>query len=309
MKKTKKQLYGFAGLLLVTAMTAFAAALPNPEAEAVSSVTDNIVVRVIASTPHVDTTNPKNNSVFVNPNQTISYNYEKVDTVTVDVEYRDDLGNVVTRRLQTLNPAGQPGSSNIPLDLKQEFGYGKFQVTVIGTNTNTGVFDEKNITFSLYPVIGEANQPKKGDDVEVNLDYYANSVDLDYIEVDVFDANGNLLVPLSPLRVNRPIKSATLPFTQYNLPAGTYTVKFTPFDNQNRQLYTPYQVQVNYRLPDQSNDPYDTDLPVPNTGSFFGGTNISNSDYLITGLIIFGTIGIFGVYFILKDRKDSKKKR
>ena len=47
---------------------------------------------------------------------------------------------------------------------------------------------------------------------------------------------------------------------------------------------------------------------VPNTGGLFAGLNISKVDYLVTGLIAFGMVGIFGIWFILKDRKSSKRR-
>ena len=76
MKKTPKKVLGFLGLAFVAAMTIFAAALPNPEALAASSsMTDTIIVRVIAGTPDVNIIKPSSGSVFVGPEHVVSFDF------------------------------------------------------------------------------------------------------------------------------------------------------------------------------------------------------------------------------------------
>ena len=56
MKKTHKKILGLFGLVLVVAVTVFAAFLPAPKTQAVdtTTVTDTISVRVVGSTPVVN---------------------------------------------------------------------------------------------------------------------------------------------------------------------------------------------------------------------------------------------------------------
>ena len=56
-------------------------------------------------------------------------------------------------------------------------------------------------------------------------------------------------------------------------------------------------------------DDDDDFLAVPNTGGLFGALNISKTDYLITGVIVFLLTGIFGAVFIAKRQKKISRRR
>ena len=53
-------------------------------------------------------------------------------------------------------------------------------------------------------------------------------------------------------------------------------------------------------------DEEDEDIVVPNTGGLFESLNISQSDYLITGLIIFFVVGVGGAIFIAKSKNYKR---
>ena len=303
MKNTSKTLFGLAGLALVAAMTVFAVFLPGPGALAnSSSVTDTIVVRVVATTPNVTITGPKNGQTFVDPNQPITFNYENVRTVVVTIEYTDPDGNTITEILTNIDSDGQPGSGSIPLDLYNQYGYGDFVIKITGTGSD-GVKDEDIIEFFFRPVTGEANQIANTDDVKVDLDYDDNSDEIDYIEINIYDQDGNLIEPLSPIKVPRPDKEVVLPFGEHNLPDGAYTIEITAIDANGNPIKPSHITTVDYKSTKQDEEP----IPVPNTGGILAGLNISKSDYLISGLIIFFITGIFGIVIVAKGR--DKKRR
>ena len=87
MKRKQKRIVGYFSLVVVFALTIFAAFLPTPEASAAnSSVIDTLTVRVIGNSPGAHITNPGNGAVFVGPDQTITYTYENADTVTLTLK-------------------------------------------------------------------------------------------------------------------------------------------------------------------------------------------------------------------------------
>ena len=49
--------------------------------------------------------------------------------------------------------------------------------------------------------------------------------------------------------------------------------------------------------------PEDPDIVVPDTGSFFKNLNISNEDYIITGLIIFFVFSIIGFGIVARKKR------
>ena len=310
MKKTQKKILGFVGLLFVAAMTVFAAFLPGPGALATtSSVTDTIVVRVVATTPNVTITNPENGKVFVKSKQTITYTYENVQTAVVTLEYRDKDGNVRIETLETIHSDGSPGSGSYDLDLYNDYGFGDFIVKVVGTAPD-GVSDEDVVAFAFVPVTGEASQIKNTGKVKVDLDYDENNEDIEFIEINIYDEKGNLIKPLSPVKVNKPDKSVTLPFDEHNLPSGKYTFEISAIGKDGKPLQPPYITSLDYVAP--SDDP---DIPVPgtgggdspNTGGLFSGLNISRADYLITGLIVFLLVGICGIVIVGKKSENKRK--
>ena len=97
MKRIHKRILGLCGLALVVAVTIFAAFLPTPETQAIStSVTDTIVVRVIGTKPNIYFTSPGNDYDFLDPNQSFTYNYEHIKEAEFILEYIDEEGHVHT---------------------------------------------------------------------------------------------------------------------------------------------------------------------------------------------------------------------
>ncbi len=295
MKKTPKKVLGFLGLVLVATMTIFAAFLPYPDALAVSSVTDTIVVRVLSGSPDVNINSPDSGSVFVNPNQTITFDFSKANDVLVTMEKEAPSGSPQVYTLYSASPEQAPGSDSVSLDLSEAiYGYGEYTVHIKGDN-GAGVLDEDSIKFSYVPVSAKVEEDDSGK-IETVLNYDDDSVDLDHFIINVYDEKGNLVPALSGIVVERPTKRVELLFAEKNIPAGSYTIAVGAYDINDELIYKTFDVVFIY-------DP----VKVPDTGGFFRTLNISKSDYLATGLIIFFTAGFIGILFIFKNRKTSKK--
>jgi hypothetical protein len=126
--------------------------------------------------------------------------------------------------------------------------------------------------------------------------------DIDTLVIDVYDEKGNLMTPLSPIKVKRGTTVVELPLEEYNTPEGKYTIRTTAYDAEGVALYKPYDMILNYTIHRTSPD-------VPNTGAMtFGKLNISKTDYLVTGLIIFSIVGVGGIYLITHNKRSRKKR-
>ena len=303
MKKTKKRVLGLLGLALVIITTIFAAFLPNPEASAeggITSVTDTISVRVVGSVPDILNIKPVSGSVFIYPDQDLSFDYENVEYLTVTIYYtdKDDVEHVIPL-LEKDDPESFvnyiPGTYSTSLDLlAEDYGYGEYRVEIVGIGFND-IKDFETIEFAFYPVVGEANEAEDGK-VYLDLQYDTENENINTIGINIYDENGNLVNTLSPITVNSPDMRVELPFAENNLPTGNYRIEITAYNAEGEALYKPYITYYYYEM-----------IPVPNTGTLFSNLNISRTDYLVTGLMIFFVAAILGIVFVTKG-KNSKSR-
>ena len=303
MKKTKKRFLGLLGLALVIITTIFAAFLPNPEASAeggITSVTDTISVRVVGSVPDILNIKPVSGSVFIYPDQDLSFDYENVEYLTITIYYtdKDDVEHVIPL-LEKDDPESFvnyiPGTYSTSLDLlAEDYGYGEYRVEIVGIGFND-IKDFETIEFAFYPVVGEANEAEDGK-VYLDLQYDTENENINTIGINIYDENGNLVNTLSPITVNSPDMRVELPFAENNLPTGNYRIEITAYNAEGEALYKPYITYYYYEM-----------IPVPNTGTLFSNLNISRADYLVTGLIIFFVAAILGIVFVTKG-KNSKSR-
>lgn len=312
MKKTQKQILGFFGLGVVVAMTAVAIALPSPWASAVtSSVTDVITVRVVGDTPNVDIIGITSGSEFLDAEKDIRVNYENVDHLKVTLKYTDTEGNTKETVLEEGDYDYQPGYIDFHLNLRgPEYGYGTYVLTVKGDGYE-GVSDEDIVTFTRKPFEAELEEDEDSGKTFVDLDYVPddttpiNEGEIEKFLIEVYDGDGNLVTPLSPVEVPAPEKQANLPFENYDLPSGKYTIKVIAYDSNDTALSVRY-LYKNIKSDEEVPVP---DTNAPDTGGLFKNLNISQSDFLVTGLIIFFMVGIAGIVFVAKrDKRDSKRR-
>lgn len=299
MKRQKKRILGLLGLVLVAITTIFAAFLPGPEASAanITTVTDNISVRVVGDKPDVNITSPKNGSEFFTPIQSVHINYENVKTVVVTVYYTDknDVKHVYT--LDTIDANYYPGEKDYPLDLfSEDYGYGDYVIEVTGDGLVDGKFDEDLVAFSFYPVYGKASEDESDGLIYLDLTYDTTNEEINKIVINVYDENGDLVSAFSPITVESPTDRVELPFADHDLKTGNYTIKITAYNADGEALYKPYITGIYYET-----------LPVPDTGGLFANLNISRADYLITGLLIFFPIAISGLIFVMRGRDNKAR--
>lgn len=313
MEKTKKNILGLLGLFLVAAVTTFAALLPLPGANAVnsaSSVTDNVSVRVVGDTPKVGLTSPENELITKDPNQTISFDYENVSRVTVEITYEDLEGNIHTYQLDNFDADYNAGSKSYTLNLDEDerFGYGDYTVRVVGDGYGAENVDEDVIAFHYSHHIGGVDESSDG---TVTVDPGVDPEDerITRVEINVYNEAGEIVNELSPVDITAPFDPVELPFAEKGLPTGWYTIEITEYDSEGNIIHQR-DFRIYYEAPE---------IPVPSagapdTGGLFAGLNISRADYLITGLIIFGLTALASLICVIRGRRQkahsaSAKKR
>lgn len=123
------------------------------------------------------------------------------------------------------------------------------------------------------------------------------------VEIIVYDKDGNEI-----FRFKVPVTSATtnhieLPFDLYNLADGEYSIAVIPYVYDENGNLVPLiseeeakrnAIKITYGAPE-----------VPNTGSFLSSLNLSEKDFLLTGLVIFSVVTAGGIFILRK--KESRR--
>lgn len=154
--------------------------------------------------------------------------------------------------------------------------------------------------------------------------------DVDKILIQVFDKDNNKMFvsggndqPLEFTRAQLEGMGLTsdgkvkieLPFSKYNIKDGTYTAGLVAYNAAGEVIaMSETKTKINYKVqgggtdPGKPEDPDNPDNPnkpeVPDTGNnLFRNLNISNADYIITGLVAFGMVTGFAVFLIVRRNK------
>lgn len=306
MKKTHKQVLGVLGLVFVAAITIFAATLPVPSASATTSVMDTIQVRVVGSVPSVEIVGIDNGEATSSPVQDFSVRYENSELVTVSLSYTDMDGVVHEYSIGTIDADFTAGETNFSIQAS-DYGYGDFVVNIKGVGVN-GVYDEDQVIFHYLPLTADVtwNEDEGGYDIEMDYNAEDGSTgevgDVASIVINVYDENGDPVeIDGFPMVVTPPAENIFIPFEDADLPSGKYTIEISSYNSNGELLYDPYIITVEYKAPEP--------IPSPNTGGLLQNLNISKTDYLATGLIIFAIVGISGAIIINKRSKKGSRRR
>lgn len=355
MKKTHKKVFGLFGLVIVAAVTVFAAFLPSPgtRATTTAAVVDTIKVRVVGDTPSIDLDGITPGAVLPDGTQTITIPYENVENVKIDVQYTDVNGNVYNFNLidapvnyatgeltATINfltgeytysytyydEADEQNhtitipSGTDPAPVMPHYGYGEYTFEVSGTGAGGVPTTPVEVPFEINPIGGGTSITVEKDaegndhyyiDVDYNTDGSGTSTDgqVAWMEVEIYKGTGDNKEKITidpPLIITAPATRVEIPFEQLGLEDGTYTIEVTAYDANGNVIYKKPAFSFTY-------DYASGTIPVPHsadTGGMMGNLNISKTDYIITGLIIFGIVGISGAIWISRhDKKVANRRR
>jgi hypothetical protein len=141
-------------------------------------------------------------------------------------------------------------------------------------------------------------------DFDQDQESLTDDLKIDKVIITVYDENGNPVDGMPPIVVQPPVSKVEIPFDQYGIPEGEYTLVIQPFNSAGEALFDTVTLNINYTG--------EEDIVVPSTadtGGLFKNLNISRADYLISGIGIFLVVGIGGILFIRKHDKTSKRRK
>lgn len=316
MQKTKKQLLGFAGLVIIAAMTLVACAIPSPDAAALGEaeyadeseepidVETNVDVKVVVNegVARVSFITPTNDSVTTDAIIPVSFSYEEVNRVELYLTYQDENGATQRVNLEEFAPTEAAGTHTFNLDVSR-YGYRDFQLHAVAYGNNGATRDD-TVAFSYKAVSSSVEEkPSENGDPVIGIEV---TDDVERIEVQIYDEKGNPMFidkdgKKTPLIIDRKDIDAngklriSLPFEEYGIAPGNYTGVITAYGKDDNIIsMNTFEIKYAPATPE-----------TPNTGStLFKDLNISRLDYILTGLLAFGVVAGFALYlFFRKERR------
>lgn len=321
MKRTTKKILGLVGLATVAALTVVAAGIPTP-ANALepvpgteSSAEVEVEVYVIdEGETNVTITSPKNGSKVANPEISVETFYGKVTTNKYSLTYTNAEGESVTIPLgESTTPEYESGVSKWSFNLSDfDLGYGTYILHVDAYGNGSA---SDSIEFTYQPVVvtpatdGKSSIDEDGNAITSEDGYVDADISVSpketpgYGEVYIYDSAGNRVV--NPL-TGEPI---TIPLSASDIASGRISLNLADYGLTNDQKY-----KVVFNVYDASGSLIGSDFfyvlyevvspDVPNTGgSLFASLNFSNSDFLISSLIVFSAITVAAFVLIKKSSR------
>lgn len=298
MKRKRKNFLGCIGLVLVAAMTVVAYSIPSPDANAETA--DGVTVMVTVNNgqePAVHINTPYDSSRTVHNNVDLKISYSNATNISGTVT-NTETGDSVSFENATPDP-----ESNIytvdNLDFSAAGSYDKYSVSVSATNLNG--FAEDAISFFYLPVITDITGHAENNDPILTLGDKSDEVGYITIQAYKQPENTPLFNPVLQYKADEVLgKDITLPFADNNAGDSAYNIEVISYTsdeegNIGEQINGPIETPTEYVPPEVPE--------VPDTGAFFTNLNITETDYLITGLIVFFIIGISLIIFMKKSSR------
>ena len=322
MQKTKKRLVGIGGILLVVIMTIVAYFIPA-NVSANDSFTQTIRVTVYDQKPKVELKKPVAEDIYTSSEIEIGFDYSNSSKIEFTLSFTDGDGNVHEITLPDYVPASldptfgyASGSDTVTIDINALVaslgvdGYGYFVLNA--KSTSPVGYDEDSVDFYYAPVVVEqTGSDATNSDPIVTVEYDKG---VGRVELMPVDENGNplfdepVVVEISDTTTGG-TKEVSLPFGSYGLESGTYTLVFNAYartdggasgDDTYTEIYSPINVtEVSYERPAAPD--------IPDTGRFLGSLNIAKSDYIMTGMIVFGSALLLAFIVLGRKKKDYRK--
>lgn len=318
MKRKTKRLLGVFGLAAVMVTTAIAYALPTPEAHAEESTDANVTiqVKVVGPGETAQLVSPANGAVIKSNIVPVEYTYQRMKVVYVNLSCDSKsraAGDPIVVHTQNV-PADNDytGSFKTNINLNdwgiQADATCRLFLTGKGVN-DTDVRDE-GVQFEYramkvdIPTTGDGDEEKpvtdeKGDPevtIGVRDDVYSLLLQV-YNEAGkpVFVKDGKE----EPILVSRDkfdgdSYTLNLPMSKYGAKTGWYELVAIAYGQDGKEV-----ISMNtYRFY------YDPGTPnVPGAGTVMDNLNISRVDYVVTGLIAFGAVAMFGIYLVARKSR------
>ena len=307
MKKTTKILGGFGiaatlGLLVLPFGASAVTYDPTPYSSGSQSADVTVEVTVVGETPAVTIQSPLDGENIIGLNIPVKTLYSDASQLIYTLTYVNSDGTKTNYTLPTV-PVSETGTASgtnsFTIDASNYGGqYGDYILSVQadGAGSTTDSVSFKLISFDFTVKGTEENTYNPILEVLESPGIYRALF-------QAFDSEGNAIFdePIELILNEDGTTDLTLPFAKYGLPNGTYLVVATPYDADGNILGSNRSRNVPYEVPEAPE--------VPDTGSIFGGLNLSKSDLVSTGLALLFVCSFFGIMIIVKKNKSQKKSR
>lgn len=319
MKRKTKRLLGVFGLAMVVAMTAVAYALPTPEARAEDTISDSeavtIQVKVVGPGSTANLVKPANGEVVRSNIVPVEYTFQRMKTVLTNLSCTGANGAKVEQVVDTYNVSEEDGTGtrkfNMNLNTWGVQADATCRVFLTGKSTDDkdirdegAAFEYRAINVDMGDSDDENNKPitdEKGDpEVTIGI-----SDEVYSLLLQVYDESGKPVFVKGdveePILVSRDMfdlkngnYKLNLPMSKYGAKSGWYELVAIAYGQDGKEV-----ISMNvYRFY------YDAKTPnVPGTGTVMENLNISRADYVVTGLIAFGAVAMFGVYLVARKSR------
>lgn len=311
MKQRKKQLLGVLGLIAVMVMTAIAYALPT---YAISESTETTVRLTVTGPGHsLSILSPSDGETIAintkdgNINLTAKTSQEHLSKIKYLMVCMDESGKESRAEVEsTITEA--TGNDEATLVMPASVGNSDCTLNARGFDDKGAevASDEVSFSFRAMSVVFTGKYDENGNP-EVRLEMTGN---VDHVMLQVHDKKGN------PIFVGKDGSSEAIEVTKD---------MFTMLDNGNMS-YTLYLPMSKYHAPTGSYDlvsvAYGNDgsvismnvndfyydpgaAGVPSAGSIVKDLNISRSDFILTGIVMFAAISGFALFLIFRKRRQA----
>jgi len=307
MKKTAKILGGFgiAAALGVLTIPLGASAVtndPTPYIESPDSADVTVQIIVTGETPSVTIEKPSDNENIVGLDIPVTTVYSDASRLVYQLIYVASDGTRTTYDLPEVPVATTgtaSGTHTMTIDASLYGGkYGDYILTsrADGAGSTTDSVAFKLISFDF---VVKGTEENTGNPIVTVLE----SPGVYKTLFQVFDEAGNAIFdePIELVLNEGATTDVTLPLAKYGVPTGNYKIVATPYDASGTIIDANRSRTIYYEVPEAPD--------VPNTGSIFGGLNLSKSDLVSTGLALLFVCAFFGVMIIVKRNKKNSSKR
>lgn len=323
MKRKTKRLLGVFGLAAVMATTAIAYALPTPEAHADDGTTASdavtIQVKVIGPGETTQLVSPANGAVLKSNIVPVEYNFQRMKVIQTNLSCASAgqaAGEaIVVDTFDVPADNDNTGSRKFNIDLNK-WGVqadATCRVFLTGKGINDTDVKDEGVEFEYramkvdIPTTGDGDEEKPVTDEKGDPEVVIGVNDQVYsLLLQVYDAAGNPVFVKAdgteePIIVGRDefdLATGTyklnLPMSKYGAKSGWYDLVAIAYGQDGKEV-----ISMNtYRFY------YDPGTPnVPGTGTIMDNLNISRADYVVTGLIAFGAVAMFGVYLVARKSR------
>lgn len=295
----RKNILGILGLIAVAIITAIASTMPAPGANAADNLaaSTTIVVNVVNDrVPTASITNPSDGDIVTNNNINVNFDFTNSDAAVLTVKNNTtgDTGEIPVT-LET-----DSGSASVPVDLDEYGSFGNFTFTVKTTADDYFAEDSVNIDYVVLDV--EDAGKAENDDPIIDIVKYSDKIDILLIQAYKQSDGEPLFDPESPQLIAELNADGTivLPFEDNNAENGKYLIIVTGYtvdEGGNPDVEIGMDsVLIDYQREEEP-------IVVPDTGELLKNLNISQTDYIITGVIVFMIITGGVLVYMKKSRR------